>query len=111
MRVWLQKPSWSACNVIEAIFLVCAMSLPSSFHTWPGIVSYHAANSEEKDIRDFIKRHHPDAEIFIHPVPDDKRLKDHGWERVPFNWKGNEVWIQRKPKPDQKKMRAIEVSA
>jgi hypothetical protein len=70
------------------------------------MVSYHAAQSEEDDLKDFIKRHNPDAEVFIHENPQEDKLKNHGWERVPFNWRGKQIWIQRKPKSDKKALGA-----
>ncbi len=104
MGVW-QKP------VPQKRIEGSALAPRSSPSTRSGILSYQAMSSEEKDIRDFIKKHYPGAEIFIHKKPQREILKEHGWERLPFNWKDSEIWIQRKPKDDGKKTREIERSA
>jgi hypothetical protein len=80
---------------------MCALSLPARWHTWPRIVSYQMAKSEEEKIRDFIHKGAPDAEIFIHENPQEDKLKENGWERVPFVWGGKKIWIKREPKKNQ----------
>lgn len=87
-----------------AIFLICAMSLPAASFTRPAIVSYHAAKSEQERLEDFLRKDNPKADVFITPKGQSKKLKEYGWERVPFTWRGNEIWIQRKPVSDQRKM-------
>lgn len=89
--------------LIEA-FLICALMLPSGSFTHPAIVSYQTAKSEEERLRDWIHKNNPGAEVFIHPNPQTDKLKEAGYEKVPFSWRGNQIWIQRKPKSDQKKM-------
>lgn len=79
-------------------FLICALSIPSTNFTHPAIVSYHAAKSEQESLEDFLHKNNPGAEIFIHPKPQKDKLKEVGFERVPFTWRGNEIWIKRKPK-------------
>lgn len=88
--------------MIAEAFLVCALSLPSPSFTRPAIVSYQAAKSEEERLKDFIHKNDPDAEVFITPKGQEGKLKEHGFERLPFTWRGNEIWIQRKPRSDQK---------
>lgn len=95
--------------MIEA-FLICALSLPAKHHTRPAIVAWQMS-SEESQLRDWLHKNNPDAEIFIHPKPKRDILKEHGYEKVPFTWRGNEIWIQRKPKPGQKMQSRIETSA
>lgn len=85
-------------------FLLCALALPPSNFTRPPVVSHYAAKSEEQKLRDFIERNAPGAEVFIHPNPQRDRLKEYGWERVPFTWRGNDIWIKRKPASDDKKL-------
>lgn len=83
-------------------FLLCALAIPSSNFTRPTIVSYHAAKNEEDQVKDFIRDKDPYANVLITPKADPDRMKKEGWERVPFRWKDNEIWIQRKPRSDQK---------
>lgn len=90
--------------MIAEVFLVCALALPAASHTRPPIISYHATKSEQERLENWIRKNNPDAEVFIHPEPQAERLKKHGWEKVPFTWRGNEIWIQRKPKSDRKMM-------
>lgn len=92
------------------LFLAIALAMPSPWFTRPRLVPYFMA-SEEDRIRDWIKKNNPGAEVFIHPEPQEEKLKEDGWEKVPFTWRGNKIWIQRKPRSDQKKMRTIEVCA
>lgn len=91
---------------MNALFLICALSMPAASFTRPAIVSWFAAKSEEDRLRDFIHRNDPDAEIFITPKGDAKTLWEYGYERVPFTWRDKEIWIQRKPKHDQKCLEA-----
>lgn len=93
------------------LFLICALSLPSTHHTRPEITPWQMVKSEIERLKDFIHKNNPDAEIFIHPNPQEDVLRKNGWERVPFEWRGNKIWIKRKPKADGPKMRAIETSA
>lgn len=87
------------------LFLVCALSLPASHFTRPVIVSYHMANgNEEERLRRWLRKNNPDAEIFIHDNPQEDLLKEHGFEKVPFTWRGKQIWIRRKEKSDQHKL-------
>lgn len=88
------------------VFLICAMALPASNFTRPAIVSWHAAKSEEEQLKDWLKKHDEIDDVFITPKGQRDKLKEYGWEQVPFTWKDNEIWIQRKPKTDQKLMGA-----
>lgn len=85
-------------------FLICALALPSSHFTRPTIVTWHLAQSDEEKLVDWLRKNNPDAEVFIHPNPQEDKMKEIGWERVPFTWKGNQIWIKRKPTSDSKKM-------
>lgn len=49
---------------------------------------------------EWIRKNNPDAEVFIHPTPQEDKLKEDGWERFPVTWKGEKIWIKRKPKSD-----------
>lgn len=86
------------------LFLVCALCLPQAHFTRPAIVSYQTAKSEEEQLKDWLRKNNPDAEVFITPKGQADKLKEYGFEKVPFTWKGNEIWIQRKPKSDQKRL-------
>lgn len=83
--------------------MVCALSLPSTHHSWPGIVPYQMIKSEVDRLKEFIHKTDPEAEIFITPQGQEGRLKEYGWERVPWTWRGNQIWIQRKPATDHGK--------
>lgn len=99
--------------MIEAI-LICALSLPGASFTRPALVTYHQpavttyqmAKSEQERLEKFIRKNNPGADVFITPKGQTDKLHEYGWERVPFTWRGNEIWIQRKPKSDQKLMEA-----
>lgn len=91
-------PLWQ--EVIAEAFLVCAMSLPAKHHTRPVMVA--SKRDEIQDLKDFIRRGDPGAEVFITPKGQPEKLHDYGWEKVPFNWNGQEIWIQRKPKSDKR---------
>lgn len=93
------------------MFLICALSVPASHFTRPPIVPWQLANSEEDRLRDWIKKNNPNAEIYIHPNPQEGKLKELGWERIPFTWNGKQIWIQRKPKNDPKMRECIKTSA
>ncbi len=90
--------------MIAEAFLTCALALPAANHTRPAISYSSAMKDEVEKLKDFIHKNNPDAEIFITPHGQRDKLHEYGWERVPFNWRGNEIWIQRKPKSDQKRM-------
>jgi len=96
--------------MIEAI-LICAMSMPSPFFTMPQAAGHYVMHSEEDDIKAFIRKHHPEAEIFITPKGQTDKLREYGWERLPFMWRNMEIWIQRKPRSDSPIKKAIETSA
>ena len=91
-------------DVID-LFLICALCLPSPLFSRPAIVGYQAMGNEEDEIRKFLQKNNPGAEVYFTPKGQEDKLKEHGWERVPFTWKGNEVWIQRKPKSDKKPLK------
>jgi hypothetical protein len=89
--------------VIEA-FLICALALPAANYTQPPIVSWQAAKSEEDRLKDWLKKNHDVEDVFITPRGQSDKLKEYGWERVPFKWKDLEIWIQRKPRSDRKQL-------
>lgn len=95
--------------MIPEIFLTCALSLPTVHHSRPAIVSYQMAKSEEDRLIDWLRINNPDAEVFIHHEPQEDRLKNDHWERVPFSWNGKQIWIKRKPRTDYKQR--VETSA
>ena len=90
--------------VIAEAFLIAAMSLPATHHTRPRIVPYFTATDEEGKLIGWIRKHSPGAEVFIHPKPQEEKLREAGWERVPFTWNGKQIWIKRKPRSDTKKL-------
>jgi len=87
---------------------MCALSLPSESFTRPAIVPYQMVKSEEEQLKYFerwFKKKNPDIEdVFITPKGQSDKLKEYGWERVPFTIHDKEIWIQRKPRSDEKKM-------
>lgn len=88
----------------KELFLVCALSIPASNFTKPPILSYQVAKSEEDQLVDWLKKNGDVDEVFITNKGDAPRLKEWGYERVPFTHKGREIWIRRNPKDDQKKL-------
>lgn len=88
--------------MIAEAFLICALAVPGTNYTRPPIVSWHLIKSEEDRLRDWLRKNNPDADVFIHPEPAVDRLKEDGWEHVPFTWRGNQIWIKRKPWSDKK---------
>lgn len=87
------------------------LSLPASHFTRPAIIPYQAAKSEEEQLTDWLRKNNPDAEVFIHEKPQERKLKEHGWERFPATWNGKQIWIKRKPIYDRKMQQWIEESA
>lgn len=79
-----------------------ALAPPSPNFTRPPIVSYHMARSEEEQLVDWLKKNNPGVEVFIHPTPQEGKLKEWGWERFPATYKGKQIWIKRPPKSDHK---------
>lgn len=97
--------------MIATAFLICALApRPMSIPSATAVRVYQMMRSEEDKLVDWIRKVHPDAEVFIHPDPQEGKLKDHGWERVPMTWKGKQIWIKRKP-DENVKHRAVEMSA
>jgi hypothetical protein len=90
--------------MIPSLFLACALALPAPSFTHPTVVSYHAAKSESEQLEDFIKRKDPYAAVLITPKADPEKMRKDGFERVPFTHRGREIWIQRKPATDKKKL-------
>lgn len=91
--------------MIEELFLICALALPSVHHTRPSIVSYHMVKSEQeqiKDLENWLKKKNPGIEVFIHKTPQSDKLKEYGWERFPANIFDHQIWIRRKPANDKK---------
>jgi hypothetical protein len=103
--------------MIAELFLIAALSpRPMSVAhagTRAAINAYHLMKStDEEKLTRWIRKNNPDAEVFITPRGDAEKLKEHGWERLPFSWNNKEIWIKRKPKSDQTpNKRLIEASA
>lgn len=91
---------------MKELFLLAALALPSSYHTWPAIVSYHAMTDEEFANR--LRKLPAVEDVFIHESPQEDKLKENGWERFPATYKDKQIWIRRKPASDK---RAIKTSA
>lgn len=83
--------------MLPEAFLIAALSLPSAHFTKPPILSWRMEKSEQDKLIDWIKKNAPGAEVFIHPNPQDEVFEQNHWERVPFTWRGNKIWIKRKP--------------
>lgn len=95
---------------MNALFLICALALPPSSHTQPAIVSYQVMTDDEAAER--LRQIYDFEEVFIHPNPQEDKLKEHGWERFPAWINRKHVWIKRRPaKDDAPKHRAMETSA
>lgn len=73
------------------------------------MVSYHAMTNEE--MAESIRKIHDFEEVYIHPNPNEEKLKEHGWEKYPAWINKNHVWIKRKPHTDSPQKRAIEAAA
>lgn len=86
-----------------ALFLTGVLALPLIGFRHPALVSAQAVKTEEQTLKDWLRKNNPEADVFITPHGQHDKLKEYGWERVPFNWRGQEIWIQRKPKSDQKR--------
>lgn len=72
--------------MIAELFLSCALALPAcNFHNG-GIID------EVKQLRDFVKKSDPVAQIIV-MVPD-RDLSGRDMERLPFKWHGMSVWIK-----------------
>jgi len=83
---------------MNELILACALALPpANFMSSP----YHVMKSEYDQLVEWLRKNNPDAEVFIHPTPQEDKLKDAGFERVPFTWRGNHIWIRRKEVSDK----------
>lgn len=91
--------------MIDVVFLICALSLPASHFTHPPVVPWHMDSDEDK-LKEWLRKNNPDAEVFIHPNPQEGKLKEDGWERVPIVYRGKQIWIKRKPQSDKKLLRS-----
>ena len=80
-------------------FLLCALALPSPYFTFQ-IVPYHM-DSEEERLKAWLRKNNPDATVYIDKNPQEDWLKREGFERVPINYKGKQIWIRREPKSDK----------
>ncbi len=79
--------------MIAEAFLIGALALrpvyvgePETMNEW--IQQYH-------ELKNFIKRIHPNVDILI--TNSDEAPNDPSWERLPFIWKKNSIWIKRRP--------------
>lgn len=94
--------------MIKELFLTCALAAPAYNFTHVKLTEENHIQKEEEQLKEWLRKNNPDAEVFITPKGQTDRLKEHGYERVPFNWRGNEIWIRRKEISDRN---AIEESA
>lgn len=98
--------------MISELFLICAMNLPPmAWNGPPRVKAIQMMDREEQRLRDWIHKNNPDADIFIYPNPQEETLKENGYERVPFTWRGNQIWIKRKPQSDKKMRVRVATSA
>lgn len=97
--------------MIAEAFLICALAVPATNFTRPPILSWIFMKNEEEQLTDWLKKHNEIDEVFITPRGQEDKLKEYGWERVPFTIHDKEIWIQRKPKSDAHKKRLMEASA
>lgn len=89
-------------QMIPAAFLMCALSLNSPNFTHQPILSWHVARSEEDALADELRKNGDIEDVFITPKGDRERLRNYSWDRLPWTINGKEIWIQRKPKSDQR---------
>lgn len=86
---------------MNELLLICALAVPSPHFTHPPLNNATAVDYERAKIEKFIHRYAPEAEIFIHERPQEDKLIEHGWERVPFTHRGAQIWIRRKEQSDK----------
>ena len=87
---------------MNPLFLMAALAAQPLGATGYQITPHMAANifEERRQLEEWLRKNNPDAEIFIHPDPQVDKLEEAGFERVPFTWRGNKIWIRRKPHSD-----------
>lgn len=93
--------------MIAELFLTCALSLPSTNFTRPPITPWQASKDQEDKLAEWLRKHAEIDDVFITPKGQRDKLKESGWEQVPFTIDDKEIWIQRKQKNDKKKMQAV----
>ena len=88
---------------MNALFLICALSLPATHYHLEITDDDRARIEEIRKIREFINKVHPGAGIVIVPPgsQDDELLRDSGLERLPFTYRGDQIYIRRKPVSDK----------
>ena len=79
--------------MIRAVILACALALPPGNFHFPIMADSFDIEAELKQIKAFIEKNSPGAEIIITVYDTD--LREEGLERLPFKWRGMNVWIKR----------------
>lgn len=98
--------------MIAELFLVCALATPAANFPRVHMVEHNYIHDELEQLQEWIRQNNPGAEIHIVQGDGDSAiLKKNGWERLPFSWRGCQVWIRRKPYTDEAPTRAVEESA
>lgn len=100
------------------LFLICALSAQPAgaqgYQINPGVeiqvIRTINGHTDEEDIKKKIRRNGEIEDIYIHENPQADKMREHGWERLPFTWDNKQIWIKRTPKSDARKM-AITTSA
>lgn len=83
------------------LFLMCSLSLPAMSFTRPPMVVWFGSNEEARLVA-WLRKNNKDAEIFIHENPRVDKLKEYGYERIPFSYNNQQIWIRRKPVSDKR---------
>lgn len=89
--------------MISEAFCSMALALPLTHFHLGGTPAHHHIIDEVVKIRDFIQKRAPGAKIWIGPEPKEPNA---GWERWPFTWRDQTIWIKRKPVSDGNQRRA-----
>lgn len=87
--------------MVKEAFLICALAVPAFNFPHVKLMEGNYIQKEEEQLKDWLRKNNPDAEIFIHPNPQEEKLKEYGWERVPFVYNDKQIWIRRKPAHDK----------
>jgi DNA-directed RNA polymerase specialized sigma24 family protein len=83
--------------MIAESILVCALALPSGSFSLPDL---HQKVEIFRQLRDFIHKSHPDADIEL--VKPGDILPGVGWVQLPFKWGEHLIFIREKPISDRK---------
>lgn len=88
------SPYWKGCGADEAAKESASQAIPPPAVNFRQVELAQAnqAAEELRQLREFIRRNVPGAEIVITPPGQDMRPP---WERLPFTWRDMLIWIKR----------------